>query len=109
MPNRFVHTRHIGYGVGTGVASTRPRCTIPRPIIIRTTGTPTRTLAGLAAGHFFAAADISQADFAAAVDMSAVDFVAVAEDTPVAATVATGRGELKRQNEAKGLIEPLDH
>jgi hypothetical protein len=33
-------------------------------------------------------------DFAAAVDMSAVDFVAVAEDTPVADTVAAGRAEL---------------
>ena len=91
MPNRFAHTRHIGYGVGTGVASTRHRCTIPRPIIIRTTGTPTRTLAGLAAGHFFAVTDISLVDFAAAVDMPAVDFVAVAEDIPVADTVATGK------------------
>jgi hypothetical protein len=37
-----------------------------------------------------------------------VDFVAVAEDTPVAATAATGRGEFKRQNDGKELIEALD-
>jgi hypothetical protein len=81
-----------------------------RLITILTSGTPTRILADLSAGHFFAAADISladlaaavdtsAADFVAAVDTSAADFVAVAEDTPVAAMVATGRGELNRRNE----------
>jgi hypothetical protein len=48
----------------------------------------------MSAGYILAAADIT-----AAVDVSAVEFVAVAEDTlavaehtPAAATVATGRG-----------------
>jgi hypothetical protein len=54
-------------------------------------GTPTPILAGLAAGHFFTAADISQADSAAEVDMSAVDFAGAVEATPAAATVAAGR------------------
>ena len=86
MPNRSAHTQHIGYGVGTGIASTPHRCTILHPIIIRTTGTPMGTMAGLSAGDILAAADIT-----AAVDMSVVDFAAVAEDTPVVAAGATGR------------------
>jgi hypothetical protein len=65
-------------------------------------------LAGLAAGHFFVAADISAAvDMSAvdivavaAVDMSAVDFVAVAGDTPVVAEVATGRAEFNARTSA---------
>ena len=65
-------------------------------------GTPTATTAGMAAEYILAAGDIT------AVDMSAVEFVAVAEDAPVAATVATGRGELDAKNEGEELIEPLD-
>jgi len=64
----------------------------------------------MSAGYILAAADIT-----AAVDMSAVEFVAVAEDTlavvedtPVVATVVTGRGALNAKNEGKALIEPLD-
>jgi len=37
-----------------------------------------------------------------------VDFVAVAEDTPVAATVAAGRAELNAKTRGKGWIKPLD-
>jgi len=67
-------------------------------------------MAGLSAGHFIAVVRILAADILAAVGMSAVAFVAVAEDTPVvaavpvAAAVATVRGELKRRNGERGLI-----
>jgi hypothetical protein len=40
----------------------------------------------MSAGYILAAADIT-----AAADVSAVEFVAVAEDTPVVATMATGK------------------
>jgi hypothetical protein len=91
MPHWIVYTQHIGYGVGTGIAST-----IRRPIIIRTTGTLTGTTAGLSVVDS-AAVDMSAVDFAAVdfaagaedilvVDMSVVDSAVGAEDAPVVAT-----------------------
>jgi hypothetical protein len=103
MRNRFVHTQRIGYGVDIGIASIPQRRTIHLPITIRTMATLTGTTAGMSAGYILAAADIT-----AAVDTSAVDFVEVAQDTPVVAIMATGRVELKRQNEGNELIEALD-
>jgi len=61
----------------------------------------------MSAGYILAAADIT-----AAVDVSAVEFVAVAvaedtlavaEDTPVVATVVTGRGRIKRKERGEGV------
>ena len=103
MRNRFVHTQRIGYGVDIGIASIPQRRTIHLPITIRTMATLTGTTAGMSAGYILAAADIT-----AAVDTSAVDFVEVAQGTPVVAIMATGRVELKRQNEGTELIEALD-
>jgi len=90
MPNPFVHTQRIGYGVGTGIASIPQGRITHRLITIRTT-------ADMSEGYILAAADIT-----AAVDMSAVGFMAAAEDTlaeavvdtPVVATAVTGRGEI---------------
>ena len=103
MRNRFVHTQRIGYGVDIGIASIPQRRTIHLPITIRTMATLTGTTAGMSAGYILAAADIT-----AAVDTSAVDFAEGAQDTPVGAIMATGRVELKRQNEGNELIEALD-
>src|ERR1700693_2108612 len=81
MPNWIVHTQHIGYGVGTGIAST-----IRRPIIIRTTGTLTGTMAGVLGVDFAARAeDILVVDMSV-VDMSVVDSAVGAEDAPVVVT-----------------------
>ena len=72
MPSRFAHSRRVGYGADTGVASIRHAFTIRGPIIIRITGTTAGTLAA-----DFAAAGTLAADFAAA-DMSAADLAAAA-------------------------------
>ena len=108
MRNRFVHTQRIGYGVDIGIASIPQRRTIHLPITIRTMATLTGTTAGMSAGYILAAADITAAVDTSAVDTSAVDFVEVAQDTPVVAIMATGRVELKRQNEGNELTEALD-
>ena len=86
MPHWIVHTQHVGYGVGIGIAST-----IRRPIIIRTTGTLTGSMAGLSVVDS-AAVDMSAVDFAAGAedilvaDMSVVDSAVGEEDAPVVAT-----------------------